>query len=129
MIYIVVCVCLYVYEYALLERWVFVLCCVSCFSLFLLSVYIRNVMLFHTLPCCGVVTTYIVESVDADRHLYFQSVRCANRKNTSFQGTIIYNVHRSNSRLTPLFRYVYRSTQPTRKIQTVIFHTMVIFRL
>ena len=32
-------------------------------------------------------------------------------------------------KLSPLVRSVYRSTQPTRKIQTVIFHTMVIFRL
>ena len=28
-------VCLYVYECALLEGWVYVLCCVSCLSLFL----------------------------------------------------------------------------------------------
>ena len=30
-----VCVCLYVYECALLERWVYVLCYVSCWSFFL----------------------------------------------------------------------------------------------
>ena len=30
-----VCVCLYVYECALLERWVYVLCYVSCLSFFL----------------------------------------------------------------------------------------------
>ena len=29
------CVCLYVYECALLERWVYVLCYVSCLSFFL----------------------------------------------------------------------------------------------
>ena len=31
-----VCVCAYTYDCALIERWVYVLCCVSCLRLFLL---------------------------------------------------------------------------------------------
>ena len=34
--WLMISVCLYMYERALLERWVYVLCCVSCLSFFLL---------------------------------------------------------------------------------------------
>ena len=40
------CVCLYVYECVLLERWVYVLCCVSCLSFRIHDLDKSNVLSF-----------------------------------------------------------------------------------
>ena len=52
-VWLAVCVCLYVYECALLERWVYFLCYVSCIRLFLL------IYVLYRLDSLFVLTKYV----------------------------------------------------------------------